>query len=122
MTDLAKLDYLSRDLSFEPYEVAEVAVGPGSTDELSAVVRPATKSGMAIVPPRRRNVLHPWLHVRASQQLLIDMRRLDRIAEANAQDLYAVVECGALGGRQQGTRRARCPHAVLRAPLVGTRP
>ena len=47
--DEASLDALSRDLSFESYERAELAVAPGSVEELAGAVEAANAAGLAVV-------------------------------------------------------------------------
>lgn len=104
------LEALSRDLSREPFEVARVAVAPGSVDELVAVVAEARRLSLAIVARGAA-----WSYTRAHtpatpETLLIDMRRLNRVREINAEDLFVTVETGCtwenlyLALREQGVR------------------
>jgi FAD/FMN-containing dehydrogenase len=104
------LEALSHDLSREPFEIAQVAVAPGSVDELVAVVKEARKLSLAIVARGAA-----WSYTRShtpatAATLLIDMRRLNRVREINADDLFVTVETGCtwenlyLALRQRGVR------------------
>ena len=93
-TDLPTREFYSRDLSFRPYQPAAVVVRPGSVEELSKVVAAATRAGYAVVA-RGGGMSYTggYTPVRA-ETVLIDMRRMNRILEINAEDMYVVVECG----------------------------
>ncbi len=87
-------DYISRDLSYLPYELADIVARPGNTEELAAVVQKAVAEGYAVVPrgggmsytlgytPERKNTVS------------IDFSRMDKIVEINTEDMYVIVEVG----------------------------
>jgi FAD/FMN-containing dehydrogenase len=110
ITAADELEGLSRDLSREPFEVAQIAVAPGSIDELVAVVSEARRLSLALVARGAA-----WSYTRAHtpttpETLLIDMRRLNRVREINVEDLFVTVETGCtwenlyLALRQEGVR------------------
>jgi FAD/FMN-containing dehydrogenase len=94
ITDETERDYFSRDLSFEPYEVADVVVQPGSVEELQSVVREAHAAGLATVA--RGGGMSYTLGYTPSRTatVLVDMRRVNAIREINVQDGYVTVEAG----------------------------
>jgi FAD/FMN-containing dehydrogenase len=90
------------DLSFYSTDVyrradvdAVLVLRPGSVEELSRAVGLCTDHGFAVIP-RGGGLSYTggFLPVRADS-VIIDMRRLDRIVEVNATDMYVTVECGA---------------------------
>lgn len=93
-SDLATRDYYSRDLSYLPYQAAELVVRPGSVEELQQVVAAATEAGHAVVPRGGgMSYTRGYTPERAST-VLIDMQGLNRIVEINTEDMYVTVECG----------------------------
>lgn len=92
----------SDDLSFYSTDVyrradvdAAIVIRPGTVDELSAAVRLCTDAGLAVVP-RGGGLSYTggFLPTRANS-VIVDMTRLNRIVEVNAEDMYVTVECGA---------------------------
>jgi FAD/FMN-containing dehydrogenase len=74
---------------------AALVLSPGSVESLSAAVALCTRQKVAVVP-RGGGLSYTggFLPVQAGTAI-IDMRRLDRIIEINAEDMYVTVECGA---------------------------
>jgi len=90
------------DLAFyssDVYRRAEIdaalVLRPGNAEALAAAVAICTSNGMAVIP-RGGGLSYTggFLPVRTGTAI-IDMRRLDRIIEINAEDMYVTVECGA---------------------------
>ena len=102
-------------------------------EELSDAVRLCTENGYAVVP-RGGGLSYTggFLPMRADT-VIVDLRRLDRVVEINATDMYVTVECGAtwkslyealkpwvcarpISDRCQATRRpsaVHCPRAAF---------
>jgi D-lactate dehydrogenase (cytochrome) len=119
VTDEAKRDYFSRDLSFEPYEVAEVVVAPGSVEELRAVVREAHAAGLATVARGGGMSYTLGYAPSRSATVLIDMRRLNAIREINVQDGYVTVECGCTWEQLYTALREQGVRTPYYGPLSG---
>lgn len=92
--DPATRDFFSRDLSFRPFERAAVVVRPGGLEELAAAVGASTRAGHAVVARGGGMSYTSGYTPERPDTVLIDMRRMNRIIEINAQDMYVVVECG----------------------------
>jgi glycolate oxidase len=72
----------------------ELVVAPGTFDELRDAVRECTRRGRALVPMGGGwSYTGGYLCVR-ERSVLVDLRRLDRIVEVNAEDSYVTVEAG----------------------------
>jgi glycolate dehydrogenase FAD-linked subunit len=70
-------------------------VRPGSVDELVDTVRAVCAAGLAIVPRGGgMSYTDGYLPARP-ESVTVDLLRLDRIVEINAEDRYVTVECGA---------------------------
>lgn len=119
ITDDDRLEYFSRDLSFERYERAEVVVAPGSTEELAEVVRAAGEAGCPIVPRGGGMSYTEGYTPGAENSVLIDMRRMNRIREINRQDGYVEVECGATWEEVYDALRAEGLRTPYYGPLSG---
>ncbi len=94
LTDLARREYYSTDLSHLPHETAEVVVQPGTVDELSKAVSAATQAGYAVIGRGGGTSYTKGFTPERSKSVIVDMRRLNRIVEINAEDMYVTVECG----------------------------
>lgn len=94
LTDPAERDYYSRDLSYLPFERAEAVVQPALTDELARVVRACTDAGYAVVPRGGGMSYTLGYTPERTRSVVIDMLRMDRIVEINADNMYVIVECG----------------------------
>lgn len=68
---------------------------PGTTEQLAAVVRACTERGVAVVPRGGgMSYTDGYLPIR-SESVTLDLARLDRIVEIDADNRYVTVECGA---------------------------
>ena len=93
LADLDTRAHLSQDLFFIG-AVAALAVRPGTREELARAVACVTDAGFAIVP-RGGGLSYTGGYVpRSEASVLFDTRRLDRIIEINADDMYVTVEAG----------------------------
>jgi len=94
LNDPASRDYYSRDLSYTPGARAALVVSPGSVEELRRVAATATAAAYALVPRGGGMSYTRGYSPDSARSIIIDTRRLDRIVEINAADMYVTVECG----------------------------
>ncbi len=87
------LDYYSSDI-FERGLLAERVVRPATPDEVARVIGACTQADRAVIP-RGAGLSYTggYLPVR-ERSILVDLGRLNRILEINAEDLYVTVEAG----------------------------
>ena len=94
---------------------AELVVSPASVAEVAAVVRTCTESGRTVIPLGGGfSYTAGYLAVRP-QSVIINLRRLDRIVEINAADMYVTVECGCTWKSLYDALREK----ALRTPYFG---
>jgi FAD/FMN-containing dehydrogenase len=87
-------EFYSTDLSWQPGEVAAFVIRPGNLDELSRAVAATTAAGFAVVA-RGGGMSYTRGYVpERADSVLVDMQRMNRILEINAEDMYVTVECG----------------------------
>lgn len=94
LTEEKDRDFFSTDLSYRDREIAAVVVQPGNTDELGASVEAATLAGLAIVARGGGMSYTSGYTPERPDTMLIDMQRMNRVLEINAEDMYVRVECG----------------------------
>ena len=93
ITDHAERAYLSQD-AFWDDAVAAIAVRPADKQQVSAVLKAASKAGFAIVP-RGGGMSYTRGYVPSREQtVMVDCRDLNRIIEINEQDMYITAEAG----------------------------
>jgi len=86
-------EFYSMDLMFKGC-VAMAVVAPGTTDEVSRVVKTAYDHNVALVP-RGGGMSYTRGYVpNTDRSIIVDMRRLNRIVEVNSEDLYITMEAG----------------------------
>lgn len=108
-------------------ELPLAVVRPGSTAELQEVVRQAAAQGVALVP-RGGGASYTEGYVPTTpRSLLLDLSRLNRIIEINAEDMYVVVEPGVTWSelwqalKEKGLRTSFWgPFSGLRATIGGS--
>jgi FAD/FMN-containing dehydrogenase len=95
VTEAGEREFFSTDVYRHADENAAVVLSPGTIDELAAAVALCTSHKLPVVP-RGGGLSYTggFLPVEKNTAI-IDMRRLDRIIEVNAEDMYVTVECGA---------------------------
>jgi FAD/FMN-containing dehydrogenase len=92
-SDPAELAALSADI-YGQGVIAELIVAPGTIEELSACVAMCTSKQRRVIP-RGGGFSYTGGYVPAVEHsVIVDLRRLDRIIEINAEDMYVTVECG----------------------------
>lgn len=90
-----ELSFFSTDVYRRADVDAAIVISPGTAEQLAKAVAICTSHGLAVVP-RGGGLSYTagFLPTRANS-VMIDLRRLDRIVEINATDMYVTVECGA---------------------------
>lgn len=94
ITDSEKRACYSSDLSHLPYETTAAVIQPGTMEELSKAVRAATSAGYSVIPRGGGTSYTLGFVPERAKSILVDLRRLNRIVEINAEDMYVTVECG----------------------------
>ena len=93
ITDRAERAFYSTDVFYEG-KPADVVVQPGSKHELARSVAEAARIGHAVVPRGGGMSYSAGYVPEREASMVVDTRRLDRIVEINAEDMYVTVECG----------------------------
>ncbi len=107
LDDAASRRFYANDVFWQPGIEPLAIVCPSSAEELAAAVRTATQAGIAVVP-RGGAMSYTKGYLPAHERaIVIDTRRLNRVTEVNAADLYVTVEAG-------------CTWAALNEALEGT--
>src|SRR5258706_14089058 len=90
LTDPADLEFFSHDID-DRGELVELVIRPGTVEEVSRAVAMCTENGRVVIP--RGGGLSHTAGYRAvrSQSGVVDLRRLDRLMEINAQAMYVTV-------------------------------
>jgi glycolate oxidase len=91
-------------------------VRPGTTDELADAVRATTQQGMTLAPRGGGLSYSGGYLTDRSDTIAIDTRRLNRIIEINAEDMFVVVEAGVTWQQLDDALAAE----GLRTPFWGT--
>jgi FAD/FMN-containing dehydrogenase len=96
-TSRADLYIYSQDLTQAPPMWPDIAVLPGTLEELRAVVHLANREKIAVTPYVAGGNIG-GLAIPQRGGILLDLKRMDRIVEVNETDMYAVVEPGVTFG------------------------
>ena len=94
LTDDRNRRFYSTDLSYTDGAIAEVVVRPGNAEELASCVGLATAAGVAVVPRGGGMSYTQGYQPEREQSMVVDMQRMNRILEINAEDMYVTVEAG----------------------------
>lgn len=74
--------------------VAQAVLSPGNTEELARCVKVAVKAGVALLP-RGGGMSYTSGYVpQHDNSVIVDLGRMNRILEVNAEDMYVTVEAG----------------------------
>jgi len=93
LTDEAAKVLYGQDISGHGLPVLAV-VRPDNTEQLSALVAQAASQSLPVIP-RGGGMSYTHAYVSADQScLMIDLSRMNRILEINAEDMFVTVECG----------------------------
>lgn len=115
LLDGSSREFYSQDLSFRPHEVAAMVLQPASVEALADAVGVATRAGFAVVPRGGGMSYTSGYSPERERSVLIDMRKLNRVIEINADDMYVIVETGCTW---KDLHEALAPHGV-RTPYWG---
>ena len=119
VTDKSRVAYFSTDLSAYPAVSAVAVVQPDSVEELAEAVKLIASSGYAIVP-RGGGMSYTRGYVpQRAESVLIDLRRMNRILEINADDMYVTVEAGCTWKQLYEALQARGLRTPYYGPLSG---
>ena len=107
LDDEATRHFYANDVFWQPGIVPLAIVCPATAAELSAAVRAATESGVAVVPRGGGMSYTKGYLPSHSRSVVIDTRKMNRVIEVNTADLYVTAEAG-------------CTWASLNEALEGT--
>ena len=114
ITDRTEREFYSQDV-YRAGALPAAVIRPGSTEELAAALKLIAPSGLAIVPRGGGMSYTDGYLPQRADSITVDMLRMNRVLEINAEDCYVTVECGA-------TWKELCdalePHGV-RTPYYG---
>lgn len=115
----AEREFYSRDLSWEPAEIAALVIRPASIDELAKAVGCATAAGFAVVARGGGMSYTRGYEPERAASVLVDMQRMNRILEVNAEDMYVTVECGCTWKQVYEALKAKGLRTPYFGPLSG---
>ena len=115
LLDSGSREFYSQDLSFRPHEVADMVLQPASVEALADAVGVATRAGFAVVPRGGGMSYTSGYSPERTRSVLIDMRKMNRVIDINADDMYVIVETGCTW---KDLHEALAPHGV-RTPYWG---
>ena len=94
MADDATRDYYANDIFWQPGIRPLAVVMPTSAEDAATAVRLATENSIAVVP-RGGGMSYTKGYLPAVEEaIVVDARKLDRVIEINADDLYVTVGAG----------------------------
>lgn len=114
LTDEADRRFYAQDVYREGVLPLAV-IRPASTDELIAALRVIAREGLAVIPRGGGMSYTDGYLPQREGAVTVDLLRMDRIVEVNAEDGYVTVECGATW---RALHDALAPHGV-RTPYWG---
>jgi len=94
LSDAASRAFYANDIFWQPGVMPTAIALPETVQEAAAVVRTASELGLAVVPRGGGMSYSKGYLADRPGWIVVDMRRLDRVVEVNADDLYVVVEAG----------------------------
>ena len=112
--------FYSHDV-FRGGEQALAVVQPGSVEELQQVLRALRDSGLAVVPRGGGMSYTDGYLPEQRDSIMVDMRRMNRIEEINAEARYVVVEAGVTWSELNGALEAYGLRTPFWGPLSGLR-
>jgi FAD/FMN-containing dehydrogenase len=93
LTDAPTLELFSQDIYSSGVTLMAVLV-PDNTQELATAVSLCTAAGHAVIPRGGGMSYTGGYLATQTDSVLIDMRRMNRVLDINAQDMTVTVECG----------------------------
>ena len=93
LTGRADREFYSQDV-YRAGELPAAVIQPGSTEELAAALKLIAPSGLPIVPRGGGMSYTDGYLPKRADSIMVDMLRMNRVVEINAEDCYVTVECG----------------------------
>ncbi len=118
VTDPAELDFFSTDV-YRSGARPLALIRPGTTDELSRALQAVAPSGLAIVPRGGGMSYTDGYLPTKPNSIMVDMLRMDRICDINADDCHVTVECGATWKALHDALQPRGVRTPYWGPLSG---
>ncbi|TCT11553.1 D-lactate dehydrogenase (cytochrome) [Tepidamorphus gemmatus] len=94
LADSASRDYYANDIFWQPGIRPLAIVMPETREAAASAVRIATGGGVAVVPRGGGMSYTKGYLPSVAEAIVMDSRRLDRVIEVNAADMYVSVEAG----------------------------
>ena len=120
ITDRIECEFYSQDV-YRAGELPAAVIRPGSTEELAAVLKAIAPSGLPIVPRGGGMSYTDGYLPKRVNSIMVDMLRMDRVLEVNAEDCYVTVECGATWKGLCDTLEPQGVRTPYYGPLSGLR-
>jgi glycolate oxidase len=105
----------SKDLGTSPPEYPQYVAAPKTAEEVSRIVRLANQTKTPVVPLGGGMSL-AGLALPLRGGIVLDLKRMDRILELNAQARYVVVEAGCSHGKLTAHLHHHAPHLMHSEP------
>jgi D-lactate dehydrogenase (cytochrome) len=119
LDDDASRLFHANDIFWQP-GIAPLAIArPGTREELAAAVRTATEAGIAVVPRGGAMSYTKGYIPQHERSVVIDARRLNRVLEVNAADLYLTAEAGCTWAQVNGALEGTGLRTPYWGPLSG---
>ena len=115
LTDDEDREFFSQDIYSTSSDFAACVVRPGTCDETCRVVAAATAARFSVIARGGGTSYTGGLLPDRPNSVIVDTRRLDRVVEINADDMYVVVEAGCTWKELHAALK---PHG-LRPPFWG---
>jgi FAD/FMN-containing dehydrogenase len=120
MTDMSKRVFFSTDI-FRQGKTAEAVIAPKSAADLAQAVALATKHRRAVIPRGGGFSYTQGYNPVTEASIIVDLRRLNRILEINAEDRYVTVEAGVTWVQLYEALKAKGLRTPYFGPLSGYR-
>jgi FAD/FMN-containing dehydrogenase len=119
-TDLSQRVFFSTDI-FIQGKTAEAVIAPACAEDLAQAVALATRLGRAVIPRGGGFSYTQGYNPVTEASIVVDLRRLNRILEINAEDRYVTVEAGVTWVQLYDALKARGLRTPYFGPLSGYR-
>ncbi|NWG72409.1 MAG: FAD-binding oxidoreductase [Parvularculaceae bacterium] len=118
-TDEATLALFSQDIYARAPQMAACVVAPAGTDELARVVAASTRSGRAVTPRGAGMSYSGGYLPTEAGSVMLDMRRMDRILDINADDMIVTAEVGCTWAALNAALKEKGLRTPFFGPLSG---
>ena len=93
LTDRTEREFYSQDV-YRAGALPAAVIRPASTEELAAALKLIAPSGLPVVPRGGGMSYTDGYLPKHADSIMVDMMRMNRVLEINAEDCYVTVECG----------------------------